>query len=97
MKYFVMIIIIIVSAYCGNYIYNKTNVCDFIINKLKINTKIKCTFIDIIAIFFGMVVISNILINYKDILSDIGLFIAVFIGGLSDYIRRELKSNNKKQ
>jgi len=96
MNYLVIIIICIVSTFCGNSLYYKTNVCNFIIDKLKINTKMKCAIIDSIMLIFGMLVISDILINYKNIFSDIVLFIAVLITGLSEYIRREVQHFSKK-
>ena len=96
MKYLVIIIILLVGSSCGNFLYYKTNLCDFLIDKLKINTKFKCVFIDFIVLFLGMNAISNILINYKNIFSDVLLFTAALITGLSEYIRREVKQYNKK-
>jgi len=91
MNYLAIILIVMVSVFCGNFIYYKTNVCEFIIDRLKINTKIKCALIHFVAFVFGMMVFSNILISYKNIFSDVVLFLAVLITGLSEYIRREIK------
>ena len=96
MKYLVLIIILMGSVYSGNFLYYKTDICDFIINKLRVNTKIKCMVLDFISVILVVQLISNVLINYKDIFSGIGLFIAVIIGGLSQYIKIELKAYNKK-
>lgn len=97
MNYLGLILIFIVSSLCAFFIYHKTNASKFLVDKLKINTRKKCTIIDFVSFTVGVIIFPNVLFNYKDILSSVCLFIVIIICGLSESLKRDMTNNKKKR
>ncbi|MDT8719285.1 hypothetical protein IAI10_21765 [Clostridium sp. 19966] len=95
MKYVVIILTFLISGFFSNYLYRKTDFIKFLIEKLRINTKVKCTIIDLIALFMLIEAAYIILPNYKNIVGIILLFAAATISAALSFIRIELKAYKK--
>lgn len=95
MGFAVIISIFLVAAICTTYLYKRTNFIKFLIEKLKINSKLKCTILDIVALLLVVYSVSGIYASYRNIFSDILLFIGVLISILLNYIGIELKAYKK--
>lgn len=96
MNYLTAILIIIASGFVYNFLYKKMDVNKFLRNKCKINTIWKCRVIYFVVLILGMQASTNVISDYKDILSDIALFAVSLLFAVTDSVKGDIKYYNKQ-